>query len=291
MASVETVAAVGDECATAAGKVWIGDAMTRPHLEHLHSPELQPRPIDWRGWPAGASVKVLSVDDETGALSALLTLPDGWRRPPVVVLSDSELVVVSGELRIGEYDFSKASYCFVPAGQRDQEWQAVGPTELFFAARSGAPDVRSGAGHASTGTAIRLKAADLPWGPTPIPNGPPNINGVAILRPTETGEMSALVRGGPRSYPVYEFHECVEEVFLIDGDITVGPAGEMRPGSYFWRPPYITHGQSHSKTGTLYYLYTDSPLINRVTDGWRTAAENRAQLDADLAAHASPSTS
>jgi len=250
----------------------------RPRVEHIHAPEIAPEPIAWPGWPEGATYKQLSRDAESGACSCLLAFPDGWRRTPSISVSDCELLVVSGRLRVGSDDLERGSYSFVPAGEPDDAWLAVGATEVFLAARTGPPDVRPcDAPVGAPRGATRISTEQLAWGPTPIPNGPPNIE-VALLRRTDSGEMSALVRGGPRQFPVYEFHDCVEECFLLVGDITIAPGGEMRAGTYFWRPPYYTHGQSRSDTGSLLYVYTDSTLVNHTTDALhRTPDENRAQ--------------
>jgi hypothetical protein len=256
--------------------------MARRHVEHLHAPELAARPLDWPGWPPGATHKPLSRDGVTGARSCVVIAPDGWRRPAATTLADCEFVVWRGTLRAGDEELRPGSYGFAPAGTGDDEWEARGETELFFAARSGPPDIqRRGAGDLA---ATRIAAERLPWGPTPVPDGPPNIE-VAMLRRTETGEMSALVRGGERRFPVYEFHDCVEECFLLDGDIMISPGGQMRAGTYFWRPPYLTHGPSSSTSGSLLYVYTDSQLINHFTDGPHgTPAENRAQRAGERAA-------
>jgi hypothetical protein len=236
----------------------------RPHVEHVHAADIAPQPLGWPGWPRGATCKLLSRDDESGACSCLLALPDGWRREPSIAAADCELLVVSGMLRVGSDALERGSYSFVPAGEPDEAWLAVGATEVFLAARTGPPGVRpcDGRGAGASGV-IRLSAERLPWGPTPIPNGPPNIE-LAMLRHTHTGEMSALVRGGPRRFPVYEFHDCVEECFLLDGEIMIEPGGQMRARTYFWRPPYRTHGQSRCETSSLLYVYTDSKLINHL---------------------------
>ena len=256
--------------------------MPRRHVEHLHAPQIAAQPLAWPGWPGGAAYKPLSRDGQTGALSCLVVLPDGWRRGPATTVSDCELVVARGILRIGGEDLRIGSYSLSPTGAGDEEWLACGETELFFAARSGPPDVRSR--HDGDRAATRVAAERLPWGPTPIADGPPNIE-VAMLRRTEAGEMSALVRGGPRRFPAYEFHDCVEECFLLDGDIMILPGGQMRAGTYFWRPPYLTHGQSSCEESSLLYVYTDAALVNHFADGFhRTPAENRVQAAAERAA-------
>jgi hypothetical protein len=256
--------------------------MPRRHVEHLHAPQLAARALDWPGWPAGAAYKPLSRDGVTGACSCVVVAPDGWRRPPATTLADCEFVVWRGTLRSGDEELRPGSYGFAPAGAADDEWEAHGDIELFFAARSGPPDLRPR--RDGDPAASRTAVEHLPWGPTPIPDGPPNIE-VALLRRTETGEMSALVRGGPRRFPANEFHDCVEECFLLDGDIMISPGGQMLAGTYFWRPPYLAHGQSSCERHSLLYVYTDGELVNRFADSLdRTPAENRVQALRERAA-------
>jgi hypothetical protein len=59
----------------------------------------------------------------------------------------------------------------------------------------------------------------------------------------------------------------------------------MNAGTYFWRPPFVTHGNGYRKMGGLLYVYTDSHLVNNFTDGFhRTPDENRQQLEREAAA-------
>jgi len=56
--------------------------LARPHVELAHADEIEPVPLPAAGWPAGATIRLLSTDTETRALSGLLSLPAGWRRGP-----------------------------------------------------------------------------------------------------------------------------------------------------------------------------------------------------------------
>lgn len=56
--------------------------MARSHVEIVHSDEVAPKPFVAPGWPPGADLRLLSRDDETGALTGLLDLPAGWRQEP-----------------------------------------------------------------------------------------------------------------------------------------------------------------------------------------------------------------
>jgi hypothetical protein len=80
-------------------------------------------------------------------------------------------------------------------------------------------------------------------------------------------------------YPMLEFHDCVEEIFLIEGDIWLGNSGLMRDGSYFWRPPFITHGPFFSETGAVMLVWVPSSLVNHVpANAASTPEENLADF-------------
>jgi hypothetical protein len=265
--------------------------MGRVHVEYVHSPELDAEPLVWPGWTAGAAVKILSRDEESGALSSLVQLPSGYPRPVAFAQAATEVLVVSGTLRVGDVTLPRLSYLYTPAGTVQEAWEAVEDTELLFMTRTGPPKLASASGPAGVDGVIVIAADDLAWGPSPIPNGPPRME-KAILRKVEsTGEMSGINREtGANEYPVFEFHECVEEVYFLGGWLTLENSetegGEMRPGSYFWRPPYVTHGQAKSRD-SMYYVYTDSKLVNRRNDGFhRTPEENRLQYEREVAAGA-----
>ena len=77
--------------------------------------------------------------------------------------------------------------------------------------------------------------------------------------------MTALCSTVPHyDYPMLEFHDCIEEIFLIEGDIWLGNSGLMTAGSYLWRPAFITHGPFFSRTGALMLLWVPSTLVNHV---------------------------
>lgn len=63
---------------------------------------------------------------------------------------------------------------------------------------------------------------------------------------------------------------------MLRGDIWLGSSGTMRPGSYFWRPPYVTHGPFWSQAGCLFLVYTDTLLVDLVAESpLSTSADNR----------------
>jgi hypothetical protein len=256
--------------------------VSRPHVELVHAPELPWTGLPASGWPAGAEVRLLSRDAETGALSAVLRLPAGWRRPAGHLVSDADLLVLSGSVRIGDHVRGLGWYEYTPPGATQEPWTVGEECELFFAPRTGTPDFVAGpGGPASDDVSLAIDTETVPWMLTPIP-GPPAGLTLKILRRTPEGGtlwLSSTVRDF--DYPKIEYHDCAEESFNLYGDIWLGNSGTMVPGSYFWRPPYIAHGPFYSREGRVAITYCDGPLVNHfVDDPRRTPEENRAEAEA-----------
>ena len=68
-----------------------------------------------------------------------------------------------------------------------------------------------------------------------------------------------------------EIHPVVEEMYLLAGEVH-GDRGIMRPGAYFWRPPFVPHGPYGTQTGNLYFFRTRG-------GGLSTASELTAKLE------------
>jgi hypothetical protein len=80
----------------------------------------------------------------------------------------------------------------------------------------------------------------------------------ALDEANKRGNRTRLLRFRPGVYTVTPFvHDYWEEVFLISGDLIVGPdsngmGGEkFAPNTYACRPPGVLHGPFKSETGCL----------------------------------------
>lgn len=270
--------------------------MARPHVEILRSGDAAPGTVPGSGWPAGAVARVLSADPATGACSLLVTLPPGWARPvahhPATAV---DLYVVEGALELGGTPRGSGFHGWWPTGAAQGAW-AAGPEgcTLFLGARDGAPDLVPGSA-AAAAEAVEQDTTAMLW--EVAPEGPPDeqISGLppGIVMKTlrwveETGEVLALCATVPRwDYPRLEFHECVEEAYMLRGSIWMGTSGLMAAGDYFWRPPYVTHGPFWSQDGCLFLVYTDTLLVDHVAERpGSTPDENRALLARQRAASA-----
>lgn len=243
--------------------------MSRGHVELVHAPELPAAKFFPGGWPDGVGVRVLSEDPLTGAMSGVLEVPAGWRRPAGHLLAESEWIVIEGSLRVGERMRGFGYYEFAPAGALMPSWSTESGCRVMFFARDRRPAFvpapRSAQAPNGTERRIELDTEAMLWIVSPVP-GPPEGILLKLLRHVEsTGEMTFLCSTVPQyDYPALEFHDCVEEVYMIEGDIWLGNSGLMTRGSYFWRPPFITHGPFYSRTGSLMLGWVPSTLVNHV---------------------------
>ena len=239
--------------------------MSRGHVELVHAPQISPSEIPAAGWPAGARARVLSRDPGTGALTAVVELPAGWRRPPGHLAAEWEWMVLAGSVRIGERMRGFGWYDYVPAGADIEAWATDTGCTLLLFAHDQAPDFMPRRGGGNAAVCVALDTETMPWIESPVP-GPPGGILLKLLRSVpETGEMLFLCTNVPHyDYPVLEFHDCIEEIYMIEGDIWLGNSGLMTAGSYFWRPPFITHGPFYSETGALMIAWVPSTLVNHV---------------------------
>jgi hypothetical protein len=241
--------------------------MTRGHIELVHAPRIEER--DWvaAGWPAQPRIKVLSADSATGALSAIVRLRPGYRRPAGFLRAQTELMVLEGSLRVGDTMRGFGYYEYAPADTTHAAWSTETGASLLFFARDRAPEFVPGEGRNGIADRIEIDTETLPWTWSPIPGPSEGLLHKWLRFVEATGEGTHLCATvGRYDYPMLEFHDCVEEIYMIEGDIWLGNSGVMRDGSYFWRPPFITHGPFYSQTGALMLVWVPSSLVNHVPE-------------------------
>jgi hypothetical protein len=254
--------------------------MGRGHVELVHAHEIPLEPFEPDGWPAAAQIKVLSSDPDSGALTGIVELPAGYRRRAGFHACASEVFILEGSLRTGDVAHDFGHYEFSPAGTRQASWATSGGCRILFLARA-RPEFVVGSGSSDSSQTIRVDTEAMQWRQSKVPGPPPGILSKTLRHSEETGERVFLCTCVHRySYPLIEYHDCVEEAFQIAGHMWIGTSGMMGPGSYFWRPPYVTHGPFYSPDGMLTLFTTDGPLVNHyVDDPGRTAEENRAEAE------------
>jgi hypothetical protein len=167
---------------------------------------------------------------------------------------DEEFLVLEGVLRVADIDYRAGDYAYLPAGfPRGALKTDTGCTLLSFC--ESAPALAYGeqpfdADRLTT----RIGTTEADWGEATDPNVVSASVERLLLRPdTPEGDRTWLLRlsirdGEPYAINGIERHPCVEEMYLLDGDIHM-PTGVMRPGAYFWRPPGLAHGPTGTRQG------------------------------------------
>jgi glyoxylate utilization-related uncharacterized protein len=243
--------------------------MARPHVEFIQEQALaweRAKPVS--AWP-DLHWKVLSREEDGGAFTALVSLAAGWRAAaPAAFAAAQEFYVIDGELDI---ECAGRTYALKPGGYlRVGPGAACGP--LAAAAACRLLWITDGwlepfeALPPSPESVTFTDAAALEW-QIPWVKGPaPGLRLKLLWRDAASGAYSRLLSVDPGwSEPRLEHHDVSEEAFVLEGDMTMGALGTMRPGAYFWRPPRIRHGPMRSTAGAVILIRTDGALFNYYT--------------------------
>jgi hypothetical protein len=235
--------------------------MPRPYVRLLNVDEVEPVRWSIDGF-ASTSTRPLSADPESGAATSLLGLPPGWTAPSGSFAAGLELFVVDGALRIGDFSLKRLSYSFAPAGVCLGPWSTSEATHLLWmpaATLTFSPGTCDGAARPADWIP-QLDSSAIPWQPTITAGFPTGAMRKTLRIDPVTGASTWLLGMLPQvSDTRQEVHPTAEEGFLLAGE-SRSERGLSRPGSYFWRPPFIPHGPFATDVGVLELFRTDGPL-------------------------------
>jgi len=234
--------------------------MPRPHLEFIQCQTIPWKLLGKESSRPGAEIKLLSSDRATSACTVIIRYPEGWSMADSHYLKcDEELYVLDGSIKINELSYEKGDYAYLPAGfERTMMSSPSGCAVMTFyegkhrAIVGAAPEE-----HCNADKLIRkMQTAQIDWrGAGDETIASPDV-GLKVLRfDPDTGERTWILKiDVPSSQPFeingVEKHPCVEETFLLEGDMSM-TMGVMLTGSYFWRPPNIEHGPMGTRAGFL----------------------------------------
>lgn len=253
--------------------------MARPMIEFLQSQKLDWVAADGLFARPGATIKLLSEDDETGASTMLIHYPAGWRiAGPEWCDVDEEFFVLRGRVEVNGQIYGPHHYAYWPRGFVRSDLAAGSDGATLILCQAGRATYRTDIGQAPpVDPALLSERVDsfvLPWDRT---NMDPNIAHLNAWRknlrvaPDGSGR-TYLLAGLPQGFPAsgtepLERHPHVEEMFMIAGDMPCS-LGIMRAGAYFWRPPMIWHGADCTLNGFL--LFARTPGSNQTISDWDT---------------------
>lgn len=264
--------------------------MARPHIEPYVDVDVAYRAFKVPGFGPGMNYKMLSLDTATGGCTMNVQLDAGYKRPPGFSYSEVELLVMEGELQVGDKRCGHGYYFFIPAGKAMPAFSSKEGCTLLLMFNTGEPSfVESDNDHSDADVSLYSEVDsynDLIWGS-------------AGVRPsTATGCYVKLLHYHPRTEALtflycmtpdfyqdnISYHDCAEESYHLWGTSWMMQFGEIPTGGYFWRPAYINHGAFASKLGCLALGRTTSQLYNHFHyDPWSTAKENWERSVARLA--------
>lgn len=243
--------------------------MARRHIEFIQTLELPWKRPSGDCQPQGVKERLLSIDDETGALTAEWLIPEGWEHPAGHFAASAELFVLEGELQTGAITLREFSYAYVPAGVNPGRVRSPRGCRLLWMPEAAHAFVPA-PGHRDGAAVHRYIAAidtySVPWSGTITPGFPPGAMRKSLRTDPDTGASTWLLGVLPQWHEARtEIHPVSEEAYQLLGEIS-GDRGTFAPGCYFWRPPHIPHGPFGTKTGTLTFFRTDGPLVTYYID-------------------------
>lgn len=256
--------------------------MTRPQTENLNVSDITPENWTVPGLADGLQVRRLNEDPETGALSAMIHIPKGWKRKEAAIgEADQDLFLMDGELEIGGNVLQSGAFSFYPNGVVQPPWIArqdcaafviFNREPVFHAATESSPDAKT------EQTVAALDTWTMEWF-DPLAASKPSVKFhpgifVKVLRvDPDTGTSTHLAGLMPGWFQEgIEVHPVREESIIISGDVNIATVnGEggytVEVGGYYSRPPGIPHGPLSSKNGNVGLVHTEGLLgIDYQTD-------------------------
>ena len=222
----------------------------------------------------------LAYDEEDGSLSAKVQFLSDWGRPGGVHHAETEWFVLSGEVRIGNATLGAGGYWMAPTGVYTPPITVKQGTEILFFRDYG----DWGFDLATTDRAtvrddqvLVIKSESEEWLPVEIGSpmrfdlGGTPVPGLYIKmlhRDVTTGFYTRLSKAKPgwREHPLAH-HPVFEEAYCLEGGFEYN-FGTMWPGTYFFRPPLIRHGDftAAEEVGCTWIVRCDGDLVDWYTE-------------------------
>ena len=209
-------------------------------------------PFRIEGSKGGAWVKVLAREPETGAASLLYRFDPGWSAESIVVGAPENLLVLDGDITVGEHELKTMTYAYRPTGYTKGPCSSEnGATVISFGLRP------HGELH-SPNPVHALDTEAMPWESFSnefLKSG----NARKFLRADEENlDVYMLGKTAPRGVGVdpdwvysrptenVAEHEAPEEGYLISGksvmyDGIIDGLVQLTGGTFVYRPSCSTH--------------------------------------------------
>ncbi len=255
----------------------------RPHVELIDEKDLIWHPAEFEHAIGSAKQRNLCYDEEDGSVSAKVLFTSDWSRPAGVHNALTEWYILDGEVKIGDEVLVKDDYWCTPRGVVAPPLQVKEGTEILLFREYGdwqfevtdtdkdfvKPHHKLVVAHASKMDWIDVESGSpmrFDLGGTPVPG----LYIKLLYRDEETGFYTRLIKAKPgwREHPLAH-HPVFEEAYTLEGTFHYN-YGEMWPGTYFFRPALVRHGDfTAGPEGTVWLLRCDGDLVDWYTDNAR----------------------
>lgn len=249
----------------------------RPHVELIHEDDYIFHMGELPSGEGKARQRNLSLDEEDGSASTRVDFVSDFGRPGGYHFADTEWYVLQGEIQVGDRKLEKGGYFHAPKGIVMPYVKAKEGTQILLYREYGdwgfEPTEKSKAGAKGELTVLDTEVMD--WIDVSVPGPKPGLMIKMLHRDEGTGFYSRLIWAKPgwddhrlAHHPVYE------EAYTISGSMTYN-YGELLPGTYFFRPPWVKHGHfiSHEPEGCAWLIRSDGDLVNLYTTNDRVIVE------------------
>jgi quercetin dioxygenase-like cupin family protein len=257
----------------------------RPHVELIDEADLIWHQGEFPHSTGAARQRHLAYDEEDGSLSAKVHFDTAWSRPAGVHVADTEWFVLKGQVRLGDNDapehvLNEGGYWMAPAGVLTPAINVDAGTEILLFREYGdwtfEPADRDRDGLRPDQVFVVVHSAQDEWIPVELGSpmrfdlGGTPVPGLFIKmlhRDAETGFYTRLIKAKPgwREHPLAH-HPVYEEAYCLDGGFEYN-FGKMWPGTYFFRPALVRHGDftSAAEDGCTWIVRCDGDLVDWYT--------------------------
>jgi len=264
--------------------------MSRPRVEFLPLDGVALAPSAAPALGAGLRAALLSAQPgESGACSLLVRAEPYWCSHDRGMLEcDLEILLLRGDLRLGECEFVRGSYAFLPRGLAFSGAETRGGFAALWMSecRSGLSSGLSPAAACEEERKIGpLDVNARAW--QPVPDFPGRTREEAgdglkvrmLRRDPDTGAYTLMTCQAPGWFdPRLEAHETWEELLLLQGDYLMGETGMIASGAYIFRPGEKPHGPQATRGGCVWFCRGEKEIEFRLTQPQWSAPRCREYL-------------
>ena len=260
----------------------------RPHVELIDEKDLIWHVAELPHGFGDARQRNLNYCEETGEASLSVEFRSDWQRPAGVHAAQTEWFILEGEVQLGDQRLVKDDYFMAPVGVLTPALHVKAGTRLLVFREFGDWGFKPATRSEVEGELVVMRASQMAWfdvtdpvngSPMDFSRGGTPVPGLSIkllFHNPKTGFYTRLIRAKADwvEHPLAH-HPCYEESYCLQGsfDYNYGP---MWPGTYFFRPAGVRHGDFVSgPEGTTWLLRCDGRLVDWYTDEARVEMQGK----------------